>query len=416
MVKCDLIFIAKQTSEEAHNTMPVAKLSHKLFSDALCNFNQARVKGLLHCVQGLIRGNELSLTSIGRHLPGKAKTKHKIKRVDRLLGNASVHDDLPAFYREISRALLKGLKRYVIAVDWSGCCRDDYQLLRASLLYDGRSLPLLNMVVEKAYYNNNELHHQFLRQLADIIGNDKPTHILTDGGFKTPWFQLVKRFGWEFVGRVRGRVYGQLDNQEWQSVTSLYEGANTVPTYLGHGRLSKTQKSQCAVHFHLFKGKPKGRHKKRGHLLPLYASTEKRCKSLANEPWLLVTSDEALSSKKAVQLYSKRMQIEQNFRDDKNQRYGFSWRNSFTSDANRIGVLCLLAYIATAVLWLIGIEAEHRKLHFSFQANSLKNRRVLSYLTLAKSMFIQMPRTLTERYINAALTTFARNYAKLSEP
>lgn len=395
--------------------MPLSKLSHKLFSVALSNFNQARVKTLLDCVHGLIRGNELSLTSIGRHLPGKAKTKHKIKRVDRLLGNASVHDDLPALYRSVSRSLLKGLPNYVIAIDWSGCCRDDYQLLRASLLYDGRSLPLLNMVVDKAYYNNNNLHHQFLSQLADIIGDNKPTYILTDGGFKTPWFQLVNEFGWEFVGRVRGRVYGKLDNQDWRSVQSLYEGANATPAYLGKGMLSKTQKSQCEVYFHLFKGKPKGRHKVRGHLLPLYASTEKRCKSLANEPWLIVTSDPALSSKKVVHLYSKRMQIEQNFRDDKNQRYGFSWRNSFTSDANRIGVLCLLAFIATAILWLIGIEAEKRKLHFSFQANSIKHRRVLSYLTLAKSLCIQMPRTLTEQYIVSALNTFTRTYSQLSE-
>ena len=57
--------------------MPLSKLSHKLFSDALSNFNQARVKVLLDCVQGLVRGNELSLTAIGRHLPGKAKIKHK---------------------------------------------------------------------------------------------------------------------------------------------------------------------------------------------------------------------------------------------------------------------------------------------------------------------------------------------------
>ena len=395
--------------------MPLSKLSHKLFSVALCNFNQARVKTILDCVDGLIRGNELSLTSIGRHLPGKAKTKHKIKRVDRLLGNTSVHDDLPALYRSISRALLKGLPNYVIAIDWSGCCRDDYQLLRASLLYDGRSLPLLNLVVDKAYYNNNELHHQFLTQLADIIGNDKPTYILTDGGFKTPWFQLVKGFGWEFIGRVRGRVYGKLDNQNWQSVQSLYEGANATPVCLGHGRLSKTQRSQCEVYFHLFKGKPKGRHKVRGHLLPLYAATEKRCKSLANEPWLIVTSDATLSSKQVVRLYSKRMQIEQNFRDDKNQRYGFSWRNSFTSDANRIGVLCLLAFIATAMLWLIGIEAEKRKLHYSFQANSIKHRRVLSYLSLAKSMVVQMPTRLGERFIRSALSTFSKNYSKLSE-
>lgn len=395
--------------------MPQQKLSHKLFRESLANFNQARVKALFDGVHGLIRGNELSLTSIGRHLPGKAKTKHKIKRVDRLLGNSLLHEELCAIYKTISRRLIKAIPHYIIAVDWSGCCRDDYQLLRASLLYDGRSLPILNMVVNKACYNNNEIHRQFLSQLADIVGNNKPTHILTDGGFKTPWFQLVKGFGWEFIGRVRGRVYGRLEGEDWRSVQSLYEGATSKPSRLGSGILSKTQTSQCKAHFHLFKGAPKGRHKIRGHLLPLYASTEKRCKSLANEPWLLVTSDATLSSKKAVQLYAKRMQIEQNFRDDKSQRYGFSWRNSFTADVHRIGVLCLLAFIATAILWLIGIEAEKRRLHLSYQANSIKHRRVLSYLSLARSILVQVPKMLCESYMRSALNTFIKTYSALSE-
>lgn len=394
--------------------MPFGKLLHSIFQEALSSFNQARVKSVYQSAQGLIRGNELSLTSIGRNLPGKAKTKHKIKRVDRLLGNSSLHNELAAMYIAISRRLLKRIPNYVIAVDWSGCCRDDYQLLRASLLYDGRSLPILNMVVSKAYYNNNELHGQFLSQLALIIGNDKPTFIITDGGFKTPWFQLVKSFGWDFIGRVRGRVYGKLDKSDWQSVQALYEGATSTPTNLGSGMLSKTQKSQCNAYFHLFKGKPKGRHKKRGHRLPLYAATEKRCKSLANEPWLLVTSNDTINSKKVVQLYAKRMQIEQNFRDDKNQRYGFSWRNSFTSEANRIGVLCFIAFLATAMLWLIGIEAEKRKLHYSYQANSIKYRRVLSYLTLAKSVLIQTPSLVSKRYMKSALRTFAQTYSNLT--
>lgn len=395
--------------------MPQLKLSHKLFRESLANFNQARVKAVFDGVDGLIRGNELSLTSIGRHLPGKAKTKHKIKRIDRLLGNSSLHQELSAIYTAVSHRLLKAIPHYIIAVDWSGCCRDDYQLLRASLLYDGRSLPILNMVVKKAFYSNNEIHRQFLGQLSRIVGNNKPTHILTDGGFKTPWFQLVKEYGWEFVGRVRGRVYGRIEGQDWRSVQSLYNGATSTPSNIGYGLLSKTQKSQCYAHFHLFKGRAKGRHKKRGHLLPLYASTEKRCKSLAKEPWLLVTSDSNLSSKKAVQLYAKRMQIEQNFRDDKSQRYGFSWRNSFTSDANRIGVLCLLAFIATAILWLIGLEAEKRQLHLSYQANSTKHRRVLSFLSLARGLLIQSPQLVCGSYMRNALRTFITTYSALSK-
>ena len=79
--------------------------------------------------------------------------------------------------------------------------------------------------------------------------------------------------------------------------------------------------------------------------------------NLAKEPWLLATSDNTMTSKRVVGLYSKRMQIEQNFRDDKSLRYGFSWRFSKSTGINRIGILCLIATIASTALWFIGCEA-----------------------------------------------------------
>ena len=45
--------------------------------------------------------------------------------------------------------------------------------------------------------------------------------------------------------------------------------------------------------------------------------------NLAKEPWLPTTSDNTMTSQRAVGLYSQKMQIEQSFRDDKSLRYGF---------------------------------------------------------------------------------------------
>ncbi|WP_252360521.1 hypothetical protein, partial [Escherichia coli] len=35
----------------------------------------------------------LTLTELGRNLPTKARTKHNIKRIDRLLGNRHLHKE-----------------------------------------------------------------------------------------------------------------------------------------------------------------------------------------------------------------------------------------------------------------------------------------------------------------------------------
>ena len=67
--------------------MPESELCHSFSKDALKTFNQARVSALFESADALIAANRLTLTDIGRNLKGKADVKHKIKRVDRLLGN-----------------------------------------------------------------------------------------------------------------------------------------------------------------------------------------------------------------------------------------------------------------------------------------------------------------------------------------
>lgn len=60
-----------------------------------------------------------------------------------------------------------------------------------------------------------------------------------------------------------------------------------------------------------------------------------------------------------MKLYSRRMQIEQNFRDEKSERFGFVLRASYSRSVGRMLVLSLLATLSTIVLWLIGYHAEN---------------------------------------------------------
>ncbi|EDR1382620.1 transposase, partial [Salmonella enterica subsp. diarizonae serovar 61:r:z53] len=73
----------------------------------------------------------------------------------------------------------------------------------------------------------------------------------------------------------------------------------------------------------------------------------------AKEPWLIFTSTEEFKPREIMKLYSRRMQIEQNFRDEKSERFGFGLRASYSRSAGRLSVLSLLATLSTIVLWLI---------------------------------------------------------------
>ncbi len=83
------------------------------------------------------------------------------------------------------------------------------------------------------------------------------------------------------------------------------------------------------------------------------------------------------------------MLIEQNFRDDKSMRYGFLWRFSKSTGVKRMSILCLIASLASIALWFVGHEAERIDWQTKFRENTIKNRRVLSFLTLDKQVIKQ---------------------------
>lgn len=76
------------------------------------------------------------------------------------------------------------------------------------------------------------------------------------------------------------------------------------------------------------------------------------------------------------------MQIEQNFRDLKSSQYGFGFEHAYSKSIERIQVLLMIAMLATLIAYLTGLVAENYQWHYCFQANTSKNKRVLSLFYL----------------------------------
>ncbi|EJJ9679796.1 IS4 family transposase [Salmonella enterica] len=393
--------------------MPARQVCQNFFRDALAPLHKYRQNALLDATIALINGASLTLTSIGRYLPGTAQVKNKIKRVDRLRGNESLHRNIPLIFRNIIAMLTSQLSLCVIAVDWNGYPSQEHHVLRASLICDGRSIPLLRWIVPSAKQQNAKVQQAFLNTLAEAVNPEARVIIVTDAGFQNAWFRHIESLGWDFIGRIRGNIQMRLEakGEYWFRRQELQ--ASSKPEYLGPGMLARSEYARCDGHFYLHKKEPKGRKNKRSRCGIARPSQLKDASPAAKEPWLIFNSTDDFKPRVIMKLYSRRMQIEQNFRDEKSERFGFGLRASYSRSAGRVLALSLLATLSTIVLWLVGYHAENKGLHLRYQANSVRIWRVITYLTLAENVLRQSPLILKRTVLRTVLNHLARTYQNM---
>ncbi len=344
--------------------------------------HKTRRIALLDCVKSLLAGNAAAVTSMGRGIASKAFEKHRIKRADRLLSNHHLQQETPAIYAVICK-LFCVAKHPVIAVDWADL--DDHKghfLLRASMVLKGRPITLYQEIHSNATKEKAKTHRRFLAVLHAMLGKDCQPVVVTDAGFKSPWFRPVRDLGWHIVGRVRKPHFYSLDNGgHWQCISQLYKQARHRPKLIGTALIAKRQPFACSLV--LFKHKNKGRHatnpdgSRKQSLMSL-----KHAKG-ASDPWLLATSLPATTNlaKRVVSIYQQRMQIEEGFRDMKSNRFGLGFEYNNTIKPTRLSVLVLLTTLASLVAILIGLATVVAGWQKRFQANTC-DRPVLSLHSL----------------------------------
>lgn len=384
----DLIKFRKINRE---TIMHVKKSVQEIFKKSHQNMNQSRLKSLLDCAESLLNGADLYLTSIGRHLSGDISEKNKIRRVDLILGNEKLYRDKLLVSKGIAQMLCSRREELIILVDWSGCCNDEEFILQASLANagSGRSLPLHKRIYPQKELGTVKAHREFLEELKVILqGFQEKIIVVTDAGFYSSWFKLVMRNGWDFVGRVRGTVKIKIDkDKDWKTVPELYEKATGTTKFIGNATLGKNKRNSNEGYLYLVKEKLLGRKKPKNR--QRYPDQERQYSKSYRDPWLLISSlkNENKLPNKIKNIYKTRMQIEQNFRDDKNGSRGFGLEYSRTKCRKRLELLLLIATVATLLAWIVGYCAEHLNLHRGYQANTVYHKRVLSFVFLGKRIW-----------------------------
>ena len=184
------------------------RLLHKRLKCSRSVGHVMRLGALMKAVEGLLCGRKLALTHLGRSLARGGLEKHNIKCIDRLIGNEQLHRERPCVYSVLASWLLSTCQRPVILIDWSNVAagRKKHVMLTAAIPMGGRALPIYQEVHPLRRYASPRTHRLFLRRLADILPANKRPIIVTDAGFRGPWFRQVEALGWDWVGRVRNKV------------------------------------------------------------------------------------------------------------------------------------------------------------------------------------------------------------------
>ena len=361
---------------------------------------------------------KLMVTALGRAPRRSRNTKHDIKQSDRLIGNTHLAVEREALYRALSRQLLGTAQHPIIIIDWSDYTYNrSHILLRASVPVGGRALTLYEEVHALKAYGNTAVQRSFLDTLQRFVLDGVQPIVVTDAGFIDPWFAEVRARGWHYVGRIRKNLLVREPNTpQWTCCVELYAKATGTARY--YGPIELTRKRPLACHLHLLRKKPKGRHKKTptGQRSARKASHDHVVRETS--PWLIVTSfdPDTHGSKRVMQLYKTRMQIELAFREFKNTRAGLALRETRSRASHRLANLLLVGMLASFCLWLVGRLAIKRGDHHRLQANTERKHKVLSVFFVACQLIVQNRLPIQPAWLNRALDLVHDDIALQSLP
>ena len=99
--------------------MSIINTLHTLLKQSLPNLHAARLNAIVAAVGAGLTGAAVSITALGRAVSGETFIKHKIKRLDRLIGNPHLKSERLGLYGTMTEVLLKSLPLPPIIIDWS---------------------------------------------------------------------------------------------------------------------------------------------------------------------------------------------------------------------------------------------------------------------------------------------------------
>jgi hypothetical protein len=296
---------------------------------------ESRLTNMVLLIIGMLRSQSVYVSVIARHLPIRAKKLSLARRLERFLDNEAV--EVESWYAPWANWLLKSASSggtVHLVVDTTKVSAYRRQVMIA-VAYQRRTLPIMwDWVDYPRGHCPAELQVGLLKRVKDRLPVGVQVSLVGDSEFgNVKVINQLTEWGWDYALRQKGRTLFQ------QAHTANWQRLDTVTVNRGQwvwlNDISLTQQA-CPT-----------------HLVVYWKRGEK-------EPWYLATNQ--VAAYPAIQLYKRRMWIEEMFGDMKG--HGVNLELSRLRTSERLSRLTLAVCIL--YVWLVTL-GEHVLL-YGFQA------------------------------------------------
>ena len=280
---------------------------------------------------GLISSKTVSLGEWAPYVVSRARyAQSVVRRFSRWLDNHRIKPE-PLYGPLIEQALVGWVgKRVYVALDTS-MLWNTYCLIRLSVIYRGRAVPLVWDVIEHGSAAVSfEAYQKLLEQAKTRLPFASEVVFLADRGFAdTQLMGHLRDLGWHFRIRIKSNF--------WIHPTHL-SPFQVGDVELKPGHMSFWHAVAMTEH----------------HFGPVHLGV---ARPLGGEEYWYVISDEA-AELKMFEEYGLRFDIEENFLDDKSN--GFQLEDSMIRSAAALKRLCFVLAITTLYLVSVGTSVVQR--------------------------------------------------------
>jgi hypothetical protein len=266
----------------------LAKKTYHILKRTFPQYNKYSQQTLAELLLAMFSHQRLTLRHIASRLLGTTNVKHKLKRLQNFLDKITLDEQFWQSYVQTLFCLpymkLRSQGRITVLIDATSL-KDDVWILAASISYRGRSLPvyLRQWKGVNTTYDYWKRVEEFVGQLKALLPDDLDYVLIGDGGFEgARMFALCRRVGWDQVIRINGTYSIKTKGGREYIQLSLFDDGYYRQAIIG--QTNPTKGLNLAV-----------------------------CSSADSERrWYLATS---VDPEKAAKDYTRRMWIEQTFKD-----------------------------------------------------------------------------------------------------
>jgi hypothetical protein len=308
---------------------------------------------------GLLAAGKLGLAAIARGMNDKTTVRYRIKRLWRFAQNHRIKVDTVMLGVVGWLSKKSDESELVIALDWTEW--DDFCMLCASCAVGRRAVPVAWRVVTRRQFSKrdrsrNTIEETLIRKLQAAIG-PRPWVLVADRGFaRASLFKKLSKWHVRYVIRAASNVW--VRSGRYSDILGNLPRKPRRAVRWAHVLYHKTQRVPVSLVM--------------AHAEP------------APEPWYLVTNVEGL--RRVVNLYERRMWIEESFRDAKS-RLGLN--KLWLARPERIERLFILAALAMLMSVLVGLDHRRRTRGADPQLTTKRKGQTLSLFFLGLQLIRQ---------------------------